>query len=784
VTSSERFCEVHVAGFGVHTGLGFGHTCLLDEIAAGKLAARKDFFNHPEEAFLLGFNPQVVPLAGRQASNKEPYQQVRPADMSKMISKVIIDALDRASIDAATLKHKRVCVFCGGQGMQPEGARFLFHIHKNDKEDIKSKKGIRSLNYENHNQDEVMHLLRDELGLTEKPISIFSASNSGFSAAWLGYCAVKSNHCDLAIAVSFQHISLFDLIFMNGFGALSSNKTGPFSINSKGAILGDAVCAMILESPAHLLNRKGTPYMAVDSMVMRQSAGSPVSRGAVFAPDFRLIGHTIEAAIASCPNLDGANDIACVFPHGNGVPSSDHAETMVLQKIWGKWDTPVVSYKAQTGYLMSSTALVDLALMSGFLSSGSLPAFISETEVDKGLGINLHANTKACTLSSKVGLKIGLGADGSIGAVIMRSLYKSRTTLSFNTSTAIPLISEKKYLGIYGLSIIEPATQNAYNFVPKWYKAWEAKMYAEACKYCQKDNWSITHFGGHTQNTSATREIAFALERSSRDAMQEGRTLMGGARINKERLALLYFDAWGQASYLEQGGSWKDNFSIDVIPWKVLKELQVGAFSCKIRSGRTAFEQAMQLASLLLSADLVDAVLVGGLFRFHPLLGFSEAITMVKTEQYWLEGKGINTTPVVERAGFMLVGNAPSEEQQKSGAIRIGLLPATRLYAGKAFSGLKLRFEDAAKTASILIGGVSPSLALSNLENKAILTSNPQAGYINTCSLYGDSGGINPLLAISHYRNLRRRYNSKDSIPSALFCMESIYGDAYTFLLE
>jgi|GEM_PF-3564207 len=780
-------CKVHVTGFGVHTGLGFGHARLLEAISKGEKAARKGFFNHPLEAQVLGFNPQVVPLAGLPSSAKS-YQQIRPANMAGMMLKVILDALVSASMEVSMLRGKRVRVFCGGQGMLPEAARFLFHIHRNDGEDIGfGKKGIGSLGFDNHNQDEVAHLLRDALGLKESPLSLFAASNSGLAAAWLAYCAIKSDSCDLAIAVSFQHVSLFDLMFMSGFSGIADGKSGPFSTHGKGAILGDGLCAMVLESSSHLFARKGVPYMAIDSMLMRQSAGSPVSRGTAFAPDFRIINHVLEAAMTACPHLD-VGDIACVFPHGNGVSSSDRAEAMVLQKIWGKQGPPVVSYKAQMGYLMSSSGLVDLALMSGFLAKGVLPAFVSDSEIDSGLGIHLHANTSACELSGKAGLKIGLGADGSVAVVIMRSLHKPHGTVitgvsSQELASACTKTVDATCLGVYGLSVIEPTSAHLCLFTPRWYNAWEAKMHANACKWRAKTSWLITRFGGQ-EKARATREIAFALELSSRRAMEEGVKIIGkSGRIAKERLALLYFDAWGQASYLEQSNSWKDSFSMDVIPWKILKELQVGAFSSKIRAGKGAFADGMRMAAYLLAADAVDAVLLGGLYRFYPVLGFSEATASAKSEWRWLGRKGAYTAPVVERVGFALLGRTPSPEQQQAGAVRIELQRPQRLPTGfsQSLAGLEQYFKQSVKAPSRVIGGLSPSLLLADLEAQATLKTNRQAAYTHIASLYGDSGGIAPLLALSHYCAFCRTGTPMDS---ALLCMETPYGEAQAFLLE
>ena len=422
MTSSSNAFDVHIAGFGVETGLGFGHARLLQAIGNGESAARTSFFGNPFEAGMagFGFNPEVVPLRGPARKSKGGYHQALAEDVASIALKVIVEALDHASIPVGSLSQKRVCVFYGGPGVQPETANFLPYIRRNDRDDISFHRGIRNLTFENHNQDEVARLIHDELGLRERPVSVYSASCSSFAAAYLAHCSVKSNACDLAIAVSFQHVSLFDLMFMNGFGGVAAGRSGPFSANGEGTILGDGACAMVLESPAHLHARKGEPYASMDSMAMRQSAGT-VSRSSTFTPDFRIIEWTIAKAMEDAYGL-GASDIACVFPHGNGIRSSDRSEALALQKVWGALDTPVVSYKAQIGYLMASSALVDLAIMSGYLDSGSLPAFTCEGEVDVGLSVNLHANKLAHRLSGNVGIKIGLGIEGSVGAAVVRSL--------------------------------------------------------------------------------------------------------------------------------------------------------------------------------------------------------------------------------------------------------------------------------------------------------------------------------------------------------------------------
>jgi len=459
-----------------------------------------------------------------------------------------------------------------------------------------------------------------------------------------------------------------------------------------------------------------------------------------------------------------------VFPHAIGVRSSDRAEALVLQKRWGGTDTPVVSYKAQLGYTMASSTLLDLAIMGGCLDRGQLPAFQCDGEIDTGLGFHLHAKTATRALTGTLGVKIGLGVEGSVGVLVLRALNGQPVP----PPRVRPAPPQTPQLGLYGLSIIEPPAQHLRRFAPRWYNAWEAKLYADACKARAQTRWSLTRFGGGAQDASTTREIAQALERASRAALDEGRKVIG--RLDKARLALLYFDAWGQASYLEPSGSWKDAFSTDVIPWKVLKALQVGAFSCKLRAGRAAFVDALRLIWHLLQADTADAVLVGGLYRFHPVLGFSKAAASAKSEHDWLGRKGAYAAPVIERAGFALIGRAPPAG---SAAIRITLPPAARLPKGfdAAAAGLGQYFAQTAQMASTVIGGISPSSALAELETRATRAFNPDAAYINTTAMYGESGGVAPLLALSHYRSLA-------NAGPALLSMESAHGDARTLLLE
>jgi hypothetical protein len=335
-------------------------------------------------------------------------------------------------------------------------------------------------------------------------------------------------------------------------------------------------------------------------------------------------------------------------------------------------------------------------------------------------------------------------------------------------------------LGIYGLSVIEPGSHHSATFAPVWYNAWEALKYQQGCKSRSKNHWSLTRFGDGVPSSATVREISYALEISSRTTLKQGREcLESGKSLRKERLALLYFDAWGQTSYLEPVSSWKDSFSTDVIPWKLLKDLQVGAFSCKIRAGRGAFLDGLKIASNLLAADAADAVLIGGLFRFHPVLGFSCATATAKSEKKWIMRSGAYTAPVIERAGFALVGRSHPKNES---IFHASLSSSLQLPLGfkKSVAELHQHLEKISPTASVIIGGISPSMALAEMEMEAARKLKQDPAYINMSNIYGDSGSINVLLALSHYRE-NRQYHAADS---AVLCLESAHGYVQTIILE
>jgi 3-oxoacyl-(acyl-carrier-protein) synthase len=189
----------------------------------------------------------------------------------------------------------------------------------------------------------------------------------------------------------------------------------PFSNHNSSILPTDGAVALVMESEQHARQRNVVPTVHLRSSVFCQSGGARGSSS--FTADFRTIAQTLERALQEAELT--ASEIACVFPHANGVIASDKAEAMALQKVWGKSGIPVVSYKGQVGYMVTCCGLLDLMLVADALQQRRLLALTSRHPIDESLQIQVHADGPPLVLEQAHILKSGIGLDGSAIAMVI-----------------------------------------------------------------------------------------------------------------------------------------------------------------------------------------------------------------------------------------------------------------------------------------------------------------------------------------------------------------------------
>lgn len=340
---------------------------------------------------------------------------------------------------------------------------------------------------------------------------------------------------------------------------------------------------------------------------------------------------------------------------------------------------------------------------------------------------------------------------------------------------AVPEVSPA--LALIGLSVVQPERAPA-PYVARWFRAWEGELYRRAVRKSGRRQWDLSRFsvdGDFEASKAGYRQTMAAVNLAAKQAMSAAEANCG-RRSSRERLALVYFDFWGRCSHLEQAFNWRDGFDFDVIPKSLLREHAVDGYSCKIQAGRAGFIQGLRVAGELLNGGDIDNVLLGGLFRFYPAMGFSEAISNAEQERRWLGKGGQHNAPIVERAGFIVLKRGAAARKAKTAPVLIGTPQYHVVATGREAAGQQLSAAWSAllpEARALVYGGLYPSSLLATLEGAAAAAMGDQLVYENVCRRFGDSGGINPLLALQRYAERKAATEAADAVPALLSLSDS-----------
>lgn len=338
-------------------------------------------------------------------------------------------------------------------------------------------------------------------------------------------------------------------------------------------------------------------------------------------------------------------------------------------------------------------------------------------------------------------------------------------------------------LALVGLSVVQPERASL-PYAARWFRAWEGDLYRRAVRKTGRRQWDLSRFsvdGGFEASKAGYRETLAAVGQAAKQCLSAAEANCG-RRGSRERMALVYFDFWGQCSHLEQAFNWRDGFDFDVIPKFLLREHGVDGYSCKVQAGRAGFVQGLRVAGELLNGGDIDSVLLGGVFRFYPALGFSEAIGNAEQERRWLGKGGQHNAPIVERAGFILLKRAEAAVKAKTAPVLLGTPQYLAVASGREAASQQLSAAWSTllpEARALVYGGLYPSSLLATVEGGAAAAMGDQLVYENLCRRFGDSGGINPLLALQRYSE--RKAVAADAVPALLSLSDSHGG---TWLLR
>ncbi|HEK3114845.1 beta-ketoacyl synthase N-terminal-like domain-containing protein [Proteus mirabilis] len=354
------------------------------------------------EYFKFNHNPAVI-----------PYQNI-PNNHFEILTRLIHNSLKRANITLEKLRASRTIMYLAGHGPRADFMDYQGFYDKNDAEDVQYSPQIKSLHAASFAQDELANKLWAEYQLDFPPIPIYCASNSALMAVHIGHNEISQDMADIVIVLSWNSLLLQDIAFMDSQGMLVEAHAQPLSKYSDGVTLSDGYAVMILESQQQINSRQYLVPAYIYHSVFMQSNAERTMGGTLF--NFYTISKVISQLLDLSHYLP--SDIGAIFIHGNGSIISDKAETVAITNIF-KQPIPIISYKGQIGYISNCSGIIDLMIIADSLKNNRLIPSTTHYPIDDGMEVNFLTNQECVNYSAKPILKIGLGMDGSIIAMLL-----------------------------------------------------------------------------------------------------------------------------------------------------------------------------------------------------------------------------------------------------------------------------------------------------------------------------------------------------------------------------
>lgn len=403
---------VALIGRGAFSAFAGNVPSLIEGLADGRFISSKPWFDSPDEQKKMGMlmNPHYAPL---------PAQKTHSALTLKQQLKLMIEVIDQALNEAVSgniLSGERVRVYIAGNGLRPDASEVGGYLDRNDPEDLLYFPEIKKLHARSYAQDALSEALAKHYGMLRAPATLYSASASSMSTVYLAQAAIRSGLADVALVVSLVDILTQDMLFLAAQNMLGESPANPFNGRESSVLLSNGVAALLMCSEGFARKVGLTPTLYLDSCVSYQHSGV---RENVSGTDFRTITQSIQQALAAADVA--ADEVGCIFPHGNGIPASDNLEAMAIRKLWGDEGIPVVSYKGQIGYLSTCSALVDIIIACDALEQQRVLSYRTSVPTTLSHHLWLHANTDPVPLTARHIVKTTLGMEGSIfSSVISR----------------------------------------------------------------------------------------------------------------------------------------------------------------------------------------------------------------------------------------------------------------------------------------------------------------------------------------------------------------------------
>jgi 3-oxoacyl-(acyl-carrier-protein) synthase len=180
-------------------------------------------------------------------------------------------------------------------------------------------------------------------------ITLANGDVSGLDALGLAMRLLQQGRARAAVVVSSASLCNEIVLSASRAGWLAeAQNVRVFDRDTRGAAVGEAAAALVLETLARTAERGGKPKAIL---------GGQASR---FAPRREFVSAALSRACRRALELADSTpaDIALISSAGNGVPDTDRVEALALLDVLGGEKPPVVAIKATLGETAECSGLL------------------------------------------------------------------------------------------------------------------------------------------------------------------------------------------------------------------------------------------------------------------------------------------------------------------------------------------------------------------------------------------------------------------------------------------
>ncbi|AKF07513.1 beta-ketoacyl-[acyl-carrier-protein] synthase family protein [Sandaracinus amylolyticus] len=204
----------------------------------------------------------------------------------------------------------------------------------------------------------------------------------------IGFAAdqIRAGRADVAITGAVEIIEKLEYAGFARLGAMSPDKCMPFDKNRKGLILGEGAAMLVLESEGSVVRRGAVPLAEVGGYGLACDAHHITRPHPDGAGSITAMRQAIESSGLTIDDVDHIN------AHGTATPNNDSVEALVIRKVFGDKRVPVTSIKSMIGHCMGASSAMESIACVMTLQTGIIPPTTNYETPDPECPVDVVAN--------------------------------------------------------------------------------------------------------------------------------------------------------------------------------------------------------------------------------------------------------------------------------------------------------------------------------------------------------------------------------------------------------